>query len=97
MMEMDKDVFGIVVEQFVSEKLDEIMLQDSEYVNLQDEIWKEKEKCNQLGISESQHQMLEDLISLHIKNIELYSKKAYGQGFMDCVSLLQKIGVIRIG
>lgn len=96
-MEIYKDVFEIIVEQFVSERLDDIMLQDSEFVKLQDVIWKEKEKYNQLDISESQHQMLEDLISLHIKVIELYSKKAYGQGLMDCVSLLQKIGVIRIG
>lgn len=96
-MEIYKDVFEIIVEQFVSERLDDIMMQDSEFVKLQDVIWKEKEKFNQLDISESQHQMLEDLISLHIKVIELYSKKAYGQGLMDCVSLLQKIGVIRIG
>lgn len=96
-MEIYKDVFEIIVEQFVSERLDDIMMQDSEFVKLQDVIWKEKEKFNQLDISESQHQMLEDMISLHIKVIELYSKKAYGQGLMDCVSLLQKIGVIRIG
>ena len=30
-----------------------------------------------------------------IKVIELYSKKAYGQGFGDCISVLQEIGIIR--
>ena len=78
-MEIYKDVFEIIVEQFVSERLDDIMLQDSEFVKLQDVIWKEKEKYNQLDISESQHQMLEDLISLHIKVIELYSKRHTGK------------------
>ena len=96
-MEMDKNVFDIIVEQFVKERLDDIMMQDSEYVKLQDEIWEEKEKCNQQDLSESQRQMWEKLISLHIKIIELYCKKAYGQGFKDCVSLLQKTGVIKIG
>ena len=96
-MEMNKEVFDIIVEQFVNERLDDIMMQDSEYIKLQDEIWKEMEKCNQQDLSESQLQMWEKLISLHIKITELYSKKAYGEGFTDCVSLLQKIGVIRIG
>ena len=90
-----KTVFGIIVEQFINERLDDIMMQDTEYIKLQDELWKEKERFDMLNLTESQHSVIEKLISIHIKVIELYGKKAYGQGFQDCVSMLQEIGVIR--
>lgn len=95
MTAMDKDVFDFLVEQFINEKLDDIMMQDTEYTKLQDEIWEEKEKCDQLDLSETERQIVENLLSLHIKTIELYGKKAYEHGLIDCVSLLQKIDVIK--
>lgn len=95
MTAMDKDVFDSLVEQFINEKLDDIMMQDTEYIKLQEEIWKEWEMFDKLNLSEIQRSVIENLISLHIKVIELYSKKAYGQGFGDCISVLQEIGMIR--
>ena len=91
----NKTVFDTVVEQFIRERLDDIMMQDTEYVVLQDELWKEKERFDRLDLSEVQRSVVEKLISIHIKAIELYGKNAYGQGFRDCVSMLQEIGVIR--
>ena len=91
----NKTVFDTIVEQFINERLDDIMMQDTEYVGLQDELWKEKERFDRLDLSEEQRSVVEKLISIHIKAIELYGKNAYGQGFRDCVSMLQEIGVIR--
>ncbi len=91
----DKDVFDTMVESFVNDRLDDIMVQDTEYARLQDEIWQEKERFNKLDLPDIQRIQIENLIALHIKAIELYSKKAYAQGYMDCVSLLQKIGVAK--
>lgn len=91
----NKTVFDTIVEQFINERLDDIMMQDTEYVVLQDELWKEKERFDRLDLSEEQRSVVEKLISIHIKAIELYGKNAYGQGFRDCVSMLQEIGVIR--
>ena len=91
----NKTIFDIIVEQFVNERLDDIMMQDVEYIKLQDEIWNEKKRMDNLNLSEEHHSVMEELISLHIRVIELYGKKAYGQGIRDCVSMLQEIGVIR--
>ncbi len=97
MAAMDRDVFDTIVEQFVREKLDDIIMQDAEYVRLQDKIWEETEKCNRMALSETQRQAVENLVSLHIKVFGVYGKKAYGQGFRDCVSLLKTIGVMKEG
>lgn len=91
----NKTVFDIIVEQFIKERLDDIMMQDTEYIKQQDELWKERERLDGLNLTETQHSIVEKLISIHIKVIELYGKKAYGQGFRDCVSMLQEIGVIK--
>lgn len=91
----NKTIFDIIVEQFIKERLDDIMMQDTEYIKLQDELWKERERFDGLNLTETQHSIVEKLISIHIKVIELYGKKAYGQGFRDCVSMLQEIGVIK--
>ena len=91
----NKTVFDSLVEQFINERLDNIMMQDTEYIKLQDELWENKEKFDKLNLAEPQYSIVEKLISIHIKVIELYGKKAYGQGFRDCVSMLQEIGVIR--
>ena len=90
----EKTVFDTIVEQFIKERLDDIMMQDTEYIKLQDELWKEKERFDRLNLTETQHSVVEKLISIHIKVIELYGKNAYGQGFKECVSMLQEIGVI---
>lgn len=91
----NKTIFDIIVEQFIKERLDDIMMQDTEYIKLQDELWKERERFDGLNLTETQYSIVEKLISIHIKVIELYGKKAYGQGFRDCVSMLQEIGVIK--
>lgn len=91
----NKTIFDIIVEQFIKERLDDIMMQDTEYIKLQDKLWKEKERFDRLNLTETQHSIAEKLIAIYIKVIELYGKKAYGQGFQDCVSMLQEIGVIR--
>ena len=63
----NKTVFDTIVEQFIRERLDDIMMQDTEYVELQDELWKEKERFDRLDLSEAQRSVVEKLISIHIK------------------------------
>lgn len=95
MITKNRTVFDTIIEQFVNERLDDIMMQDTEYTKLQEKIWEEREKCDQLDLYETERQIVENLLSLHIKTIELYGKKAYEHGLIDCVSLLRKIGVIK--
>lgn len=91
----NKTVFDIIVEQFINERLDDIMMQDTEYMKLQDKLWEEKNRLDKLDLSETQRLVVEKLISIHIRAVELYSKKSYEQGFRDCVSILREIGVVR--
>ncbi len=91
----NRTVFDTIAEQFINERLDDIMMQDTEYMKLQEELWKEKNELDKLDLSETQRLVVEKLISIHIRMVELYSKKSYEQGFRDCVSILQEIGVVR--
>ena len=73
----NRTVFDTIAEQFINERLDDIMMQDTEYMKLQEELWKEKNELDKLDLSETQRLVVEKLISIHIRMVELYSKKSY--------------------
>lgn len=91
---MEKEILGILVEVLLDEKLDDIMMQDQRYVELQNQINEQGEKFEKINMGEEERHVVNDLISLHIACIDFYVKSAYKQGFKDCLSLLQEIGLI---
>lgn len=92
----EKDIFEIITEYSVNERMDNILLQNEEYREIQNKIEKQIEQFNELNLNSEQRLVVDRLISIHIESGALYGRMTYKQGFRDCVSLLQKLDLIKI-
>ena len=92
---MGKDVFEISAEYFINERLEDILMQDRKFTGLQKQIWEQMKRLEMSDMNMQQSLAVEGLVSLHIKNTELYALKAYEYGFRDCISVLRKLDLIR--
>ena len=92
---MKKDVFDMITEYFINERLGDILMQDEGYVQLQKEIGERMEQLEMSGMEEGQYHSVEELLLLHIRSIDFYAKKAYEYGFRDCISILMKLNLIK--
>lgn len=89
----EKDIFEIITEYSVNERMDNILLHNEEYREIQNKIEKQIEKFNELNLNSEQRLVVDRLISIHIESGALYGRMTYKQGFRDCVSLLKKINL----
>lgn len=94
-MSKDKDIFEIITEYSVNEGMDNILLQNEEYRELQNRIEKQIVQFNELDLNSEQRLVVDRLISIHIESGAMYGRMTYKQGFKDCVDLLQKINLIK--
>ena len=85
---MEKNAFDMITEYFINERLGDILMQDEGYVKLQEEIGKRIERLKS-GMEEGQYHSVEEILLLHIRIIDFYSKKAYEYGVRDCISILR--------
>lgn len=92
---MNRNIFDIITENSINERLDDILLHNEEYIKIQNKIGEQSEQFDKLEISSEQRQIIDSLISSHYESGAFYSKAAYKQGFKDCASLLQEINLIR--
>lgn len=91
---MDKNVFEILMDNAVNDRLDNILLQDSEYQQVQNKISNLAEQLKKLELPKEQKLMVDQLISLHTESGCCYGKIAYRQGFRDCALLLKEMQLI---
>ena len=91
----EKDIFEIITEYSVNERMDNILLQNEEYREIQNKIEKQIEQFNELNLNSEQRLVVDRLISIHIESGALYGRMTYKQGFRDCISLLQKVDLIK--
>lgn len=92
---MEKDFFEIITENFINERLGDILMQDERYIEVQNKIWQQTEWLKDSEMTKEQHIAVEELLLLHIRSIDAYAKKAYEYGFRDCISVLRKLELIR--
>lgn len=91
---MDKNIFEVLIDNAVNERLDNILLQDSEYQQVQSKISNLAEQLNQLELPKEQKLIVDQLISLHTECGCCYGKMAYQQGFRGCALLLKEMQLI---
>ena len=94
---MDKNIFEILTDNALNERLDSILLKDDEYQKVQDEIRNSASKFDELDLSKEQRLIVDRFISSHIKSGCCYGRIAYKCGMRDCVSLLLNMGLIKDG
>ena len=93
---MGRDFFKMIAEYFINERLGDILMQDERYVKLQDGIWERMKEVETFSMDSSQLIAVKELISLYIKSIDFYAEKSYEYGFRDCISVLEKFGLIKV-
>ena len=94
---MDKNIFDVITEYAVNERMDGILLQDSEYQRIQREMDELIEKFHELNLSKEQNLLVDKLVSAHTESGCYYGRVAYQKGMRDCVSLLLNMGLIKDG
>ncbi|MBP3477338.1 MAG: hypothetical protein J6K48_13650 [Lachnospiraceae bacterium] len=94
-MAEEKDIFEIIIENSVNERMDNILLENEEYIKIQNKIDEQIERFNELDLDREQRLVVDRLVSFYTESGALYGRMTYKQGFMDCVSLLQKINLIK--
>jgi len=92
---MDKNIFEILTEYAVNEKLSDILLQDDGYQKVQDEIKDALEKFYGLNLPKEQCLIVDRLVSSHTASGCCYGRVAYQQGIRDCALLLREMGLIK--
>lgn len=94
---MDKNIFDVITEYAINERLNDILQQDSEYQRVQHEMDELIEKFHELNLPKEQCLLVDRLVSSHTECGALYGRVTYQAGFRDCVSLLLEIGLIKDG
>ena len=92
---MDKNIFDVLIDNAVNERLNNILLQDNEYQKIQQEIDNLIEQCNMLNLPKEQWLIVDRLVSAHTDCGSYYGRITYQQGFRDCASLLREMELIK--
>ena len=88
---MENNIFEVLTEHAINERLDEILLQDNEHQKLQEKIDNLIEQVKMLNLPREQWLIIDELVSAHTQCGCCYRRIAYQQGFKDCVSLLKEM------
>ena len=92
---MEKNIFEILTENAINERLDDTILHDYAYRKVQKKIDRLMERFEKLNLTKEQKLIIDRLISAHIECGNCYGKVTYQQGIKDCVLLLMEMGLIK--
>lgn len=91
---MDKNIFEVLIVNAINERLDNILLQDEEYLKIQNKISNLSEQINKLELPDYQRLIVDRLMVAKGEIGCYYGKITYQQGFKDCALLLRKMELI---
>lgn len=92
---MEKNIFDIVTDYSINEGMDSLLLQNEEYVRIQDKIAEQGEQFDKLNLTKEQNFIVDRLLSAHMESGAIYGKMAYRKGFQDCAALLLEMNLIK--
>ena len=91
----EKNIFDIIREHSINDGLDEIILQNEEYIQSQQKINEQADQLDKQDFTKEQRLLIDRLVSAHTESGALYGKMTYRQGFRDCAFLLREMNLIR--
>lgn len=89
-----KDVYQVLVEHLMNERLDRIASQDKEFSTISEKLDEVLEQYHELGLSEKDAGVIDRVFELYAAQCAKYAECAYRQGIVDSVQLLKEMGVI---
>ena len=84
---MANDIFNIIANNAMNERLDRILRHDKQYADIQSRMNEVSEMFDRLELTEEERQTIDQLISVYNENSAYYAIIAYKQGFKDSMSL----------
>lgn len=92
---MDRDVFEILMENAVNDRLDDILLENEEYSRIQAKVCSMSGRLDDFDFTEEQRSFIDELVCAYMESGCCYGKVTYRQGFRDCAALLWEMGLIK--
>ncbi len=94
-MAEEKNVFEVMTDDAVNERLNQIILENKQYEDIQRQIDNQIGLFDGLNLNKEQRVIVDRLVSLHTESGALYGRMTYQQGCRDCVALLQAMKLIK--
>lgn len=91
---MEDSILEMITEYATNERLDDIILEDGRYADIQVEIDRLAEELDGLDLTQEQKRVVDDLIAANIASGCCCTRMAYQQGFKDCATFSREIGLI---
>lgn len=89
-----EDIFEILVENFMEERLDDIALKDEGFCRENKKFEESLKKYYNLQLPEEETEVINHALNMYAAQSAKYASLAYRQGIIDTVKLLKKMGVI---
>ena len=87
-------IIEILSGHIMNERLDNILLDDPEYIKILESIDQATVCFESLNLPMGQRMIVDNLISAYTAYGAYYARMAYQQGMKDCVRMLREIGVL---
>lgn len=81
----------VLTENALNERFDKILLNDTQYIRLQQEINKIAEDYDLLNLPKEQKCLIDKLIVAYTNLGTYFGKATYKQGFKDCANLFKSL------
>lgn len=94
-MAEERNVFEVITDYAVNERINQILLEDKRYQGIQRQIDNQIKLFEELNLDKEQRLIVDRLVSLHTESGALYGRVTYQQGCRDCVTLLQAMNLIK--
>ena len=92
---MGSNIFNIMADYSINEGMDSILLQNEEYMEMQNKIEEQMMQFDKLNLTKEQCLIVDRLLSAYMESGAVYGKMAYRQGFQDCASLLLEMKLLK--
>ena len=90
-----QNIFDVITESSINERLDSTILQNEEYIKIQKKISENSSQLDKLNLTKEQLLVIDRLVCSHAESGAFYGKMTYKQGVKDCVSLLKEMDLIK--
>lgn len=88
------DIFEMITEYASNHYYDKFGFNNEELVDIRDEIIKLQDQCSDMGLTDEQKDVINNLLKLHTEICEECLEKVYTQGLKDCVIIQKELGIL---
>ena len=92
---MEKSIFDVILGCSINEGMDSLLLQDEEYIEIQNRIAEQRAQLDKHNLTREQCLIVDRLLSAHTEVGAVYGKMAYRKGYQDCAALLLEMKLLK--